>query len=177
MIGDFNEIIGNHEKKGGKSRSESSFLPFRCMIENCGMIEVPSHGNFFSWVGRRSCGVTGRRVRKVINSRLDRAMANEEWHTIFSHTNVEYLKLWSCDHKPLLASIHNSPQRLFKPFIFDKRWLDKRGFKESVIGGWDVSSEEGVLFSQKVRNCRKSISIWKKSNSSNSEKKILDLQK
>ena len=45
MISDFNEIIGNHEKKGGKSRSESSFLTFCCMIENCGMIEVPSHGN------------------------------------------------------------------------------------------------------------------------------------
>jgi len=40
MISDFNEVIENHEKKGGKSRSDSSFLPFWCMIENCGMIEV-----------------------------------------------------------------------------------------------------------------------------------------
>jgi len=146
------------------------------MIENCGMIDVSSHGNLFSWVGRRSCGVTGRRVRKIIKSRLDRAMANEEWHTIFSHTNVEYLKLWGSDHRPLQASIQNSPQRYFKPFIFDKRWLGKPGFKESVHGGWDIPSQEGVLFTQKVKNCRKSISLWKKSSSSNSEKKILELQ-
>jgi len=91
MIGEFNEIVGNHEKKGGKSRSESSFLPFQCMIENCGMIEIPSHGNLFSWVGRRRCGVTGRRVCRIIKSRLDRAMANEDWHSIFSHSNVKYL--------------------------------------------------------------------------------------
>jgi len=91
MIGEFNEIVGNHEKKSGKSRSESSFLPFQCMIENCGMIEIPSHGSLFSWVGRRRCGVTCRRVCRIIKSWLDRAMANEDWHSIFSHSNVKYL--------------------------------------------------------------------------------------
>jgi len=176
MIGDFNEITGNHEKKGGKSWSESSFLPFRCMIENCGMIEIPSHDNLFSWVGRRSCGVTGRRVRKVIKARLDRAMANEEWHNIFSHSNVEYVKLWGSDHRPLLGSIQNSPQRNFKQFSFDKRWFGKSGFKESVYEGWNLSSHDGDFFSQKVKSCRKSISTWKKASSTNSEKKIVDLQ-
>ncbi|KAG7599040.1 Reverse transcriptase domain [Arabidopsis suecica] len=176
MIGDFNEITGNHEKRGGKRRSESSFLPFRCMIENCGMIEVPSQGNLFSWVGRRSCGVTGRRVRRLIKSRLDRALGNEDWHTIFSHTNVEYLKLWGSDHRPLLASIQNSPPRAFKQFFFDKRWLGKPGFKESVVEGWNFPSLEGGLFTQRIKNCRRSISKWKKSNSTNSEKLIKELQ-
>jgi len=120
------------------------------MIENCGMIEVPSHGNLFSWVGHRSCGVTRRRVRRVIKSRLDRALGNEEWHTIFSHSNVEYLKLWGSDHRPLLASIQNSPHRLFKPFIFFyKRWLSKPGFKESVHGGCEVPPQGGVIFFSK----------------------------
>ncbi|KAG7581014.1 Reverse transcriptase zinc-binding domain [Arabidopsis suecica] len=176
MIGDFNEITGNHEKRGGKRRSESSFLPFRCMIENCGMIEVPSLGNLFSWVGRRSCGTAGHRVRRLIKARLDRAMANEEWHSIFSHTNVEYLKLWGSDHRPLLASIQNSPSRAFKQFFFDKRWLGKPGFKESVYEGWNFPSPEGGIFTQRVKNCRRTISKWKKSNSTNSEKLIKELQ-
>ncbi|KAG7534390.1 Ribonuclease H-like superfamily [Arabidopsis thaliana x Arabidopsis arenosa] len=176
MIGDFNEITGNHEKRGGKRRSEPSFLPFRCMIENCGMIEVPSFGNLFSWVGRRSCGPSGHRVRRLIKARLDRALANEEWHSIFSHTNVEYLKLWGSDHRPLLASIQNSPSRALKQFFFDKRWLGKPGFKESVFEGWNFPSVEGGLFTQRVKNCRRSISKWKKSNSTNSEKLIKELQ-
>ncbi|KAG7532416.1 Endonuclease/exonuclease/phosphatase superfamily [Arabidopsis thaliana x Arabidopsis arenosa] len=88
MIGDFNEITGNHEKRGGKSRSESSFLPFRCMIEICGMIEVPSQGNLFSWVGRRSCGVTGRRVRRLIKARLDRALAPHDFDSVLRDVPV-----------------------------------------------------------------------------------------
>ncbi|XP_056850872.1 uncharacterized protein LOC130500150 [Raphanus sativus] len=41
MIGDFNEITGNHEKRGGRRRLESSFLPFCIMLENCGMLDFP----------------------------------------------------------------------------------------------------------------------------------------
>ena len=46
MVGDFNEITSNLEKKGGRKRPESSFLPFKNMISACGMIEFPHSGNF-----------------------------------------------------------------------------------------------------------------------------------
>ncbi|CAA7059511.1 unnamed protein product [Microthlaspi erraticum] len=35
MAGDFNAIVGNHEKRGGRKRSETSFLPFKKLLENC----------------------------------------------------------------------------------------------------------------------------------------------
>lgn len=69
-IGDFNKMIGNHEKSGGRERTESSFLPFRKMIDNCGMIDFPYKGNFLSWVGYRRSG--------KVQCRLDRAIRNEE---------------------------------------------------------------------------------------------------
>ncbi|KAG7543067.1 Reverse transcriptase domain [Arabidopsis thaliana x Arabidopsis arenosa] len=74
MIGDFNEITGSHEKRGGRRRSESSFLPFRTMIHNCGMIEFPYQGNPFSWVGRRKCG----KKSSLVKLRLDRALAQND---------------------------------------------------------------------------------------------------
>ncbi|XP_023633512.1 uncharacterized protein LOC111829070 [Capsella rubella] len=169
MIGDFNEITGNHEKKGGKRRSESSFLPFRTMIENCGMLEFPFTGNFLSWAGRRQCG--------LIRSRLDRALGNEEWHHIFSHTNVEYLKMWGSDHRPMLASVQNRPLKVFKRFMFDKRWIGKPGLKEAVKAGWRFSRHgRGSFLPRKIKTCRVSISNWKKTLVTNSEKLILSLQ-
>ena len=83
MVEDFNEITSNIEKKGGRKRPESSFLPFKNMISACGMIEFPHSGNFFSWAGRRRSG--------RVQCRLDRALGNEDWHQAFSHTDVEYL--------------------------------------------------------------------------------------
>ena len=48
MIGDFNEITGHNEKEGGSHRSDSSFLPFKHMLSDCGMFEFPFTGNMLS---------------------------------------------------------------------------------------------------------------------------------
>ncbi|KAF8107891.1 hypothetical protein N665_0116s0096 [Sinapis alba] len=83
MIGDFNEITGNHEKRGVRRRPENSFLPFQTMLENCGMLEIPYKGNSFSWVGNRRSG--------KVKCKLDRAVANKEWHSLFPCLHVEFL--------------------------------------------------------------------------------------
>ncbi|KAF8107193.1 hypothetical protein N665_0125s0021 [Sinapis alba] len=71
MVGDFNEIKGNHEKSGGCTRSESSFIDFRLMQQNCEMIELPYSGDCLSWVGRRH--------NYLIRCRFYRAMRNAKW--------------------------------------------------------------------------------------------------
>ncbi|KAG7594321.1 Endonuclease/exonuclease/phosphatase superfamily [Arabidopsis thaliana x Arabidopsis arenosa] len=134
LIGDFNELCGNHEKQGGKKRSENSFLPFNTMIHNCGLVDFPYKGNPFSWVGRRRNG--------LIKCMLDKAFGTEDWHNTFSHTNVEYLRLWGSDHRPLLAHIHSKNKKRKRSFQFDKRWLGKEGLEEAVIAGWGAPSED-----------------------------------
>ena len=66
-------------KKGGKKRSESSFLPFRAMIQSCGLIDFPFQGNQFSWIGKRSNG--------KVRCRLDRAMGMKNG-TIYFPTQI-----------------------------------------------------------------------------------------
>lgn len=54
MIGDFSEITENHKKRGGRRRLESSFFPFRIMLENCGMLDFPYKGNSFLWMEKHN---------------------------------------------------------------------------------------------------------------------------
>ena len=74
IIGDLNEITGNHEKDGESFRSADSFFPFNNMIRNIGLLEFPARGNKMSWQGKRGKG----KGAVLIRCRLDRALANEE---------------------------------------------------------------------------------------------------
>ena len=51
IIGDLNEITGNHEKDGGSLRCTTSLNPFNNMIRNSGLLEFPARGNTLSWQG------------------------------------------------------------------------------------------------------------------------------
>ncbi|WZY88833.1 hypothetical protein YC2023_045568 [Brassica napus] len=107
IIGDLNEITGNHEKEGGPLRSAASFVPFNNMIRNSGLLEFPAKGNKMSWQGRRGTG----KGTVTVRCRLDRALANEEWHTLFPCSHTEYLRLVASDHRPVVAYLEDKVVR------------------------------------------------------------------
>ncbi|XP_019097444.1 PREDICTED: uncharacterized protein LOC109131210 [Camelina sativa] len=158
LIGDFNELVGNHEKKGGALRPASSFVPFQTMIRHCGMLEFPCYGEQLSWRGNR-CN------NQVVRCRLDRALGNEDWHCFFPNSRVDYLEMVGSDHCPILATCLKTAPRQFRQFRFDKRWLGKDGLLGAVESGWARTNNFRVpAFVDKIRNCRNSISWWRKNN-------------
>lgn len=70
VIGDLNDLMDNSKKLGGSLREEASFFPFRNMVCDCRLREVPSSGNKFSWAGERNY--------LYIQCCLDRALGNSE---------------------------------------------------------------------------------------------------
>lgn len=164
MLGDFNEITSKLEKKGGRKRNDYTFLPFRNMLANCGMIEFPYSGNPLSLVGNRSNG--------KVQCRLDRAVGNEDWHHCFSHTNVEYLRLWGSDHRPILSRFLSVKKPGRRGFKFDKRCIGKEGFREAILQGWsDLNLFDRDDLHDKIVFCRKVISRWKRANPSNTTRR------
>ncbi|CAA7045965.1 unnamed protein product [Microthlaspi erraticum] len=168
MIGDFNEICGHHEKQGGRTRPDASFLPFNQMIHDCGMLEFPCSGNQLSWVGRRG--------RTLVRCRLDRALGNEDWHESFPHSNVQYLRLWGSDHRPVLANILSKPIRRRKSFRFDRRWLDREEISAVVQDGWSSSLPPDANLMTRISSVRKALGRWRSQNDLNAEKHITELK-
>ncbi|XP_048633068.1 uncharacterized protein LOC125607235 [Brassica napus] len=175
IISDLNEITGNHEKDGGPLRSATSFIPFNNMIRNSGLLEFPARGNKMSWQGRRGKGKGAFTVR----CRLDRALANEEWHTLFPYSYTEYLRLVGSDHRPVVAFLEDKLTRRRRgQFRFDKRWIGQEGLMESIVSGWTENQEgSSADFITKINNCRHEISSWRKNNQPYGKDKIQDLQK
>lgn len=48
LSGDFNDIITNQEKTGGRTRSEASFGDFRTFLSECDLFDLPHTGDFLS---------------------------------------------------------------------------------------------------------------------------------
>ena len=177
IIGDLNEITGNHEKDGGSIRSADSFIPFNNMIRNSGLLEFPARGNKMSWQGRRGKG----KGAVLVKCRLDRALANEEWHTLFPCSFTEYLRMVASDHRPVVAYLEDKIPRRKGQFRFDKRWIGQEGLMESIIMGWLDHSEGGVeggteSIVARISNCRHEIAKWRKNNPLYGNEKINDLQ-
>lgn len=115
LVGDFNEILNNGEKSGGPSRPVSSFLPFLNTVKTCGMEELSSKGDRFTWGGMR--------YKKWVQCCLDRCFANEEWFKIFPVSNQRFLEKRGLDHRPVFVSLSASSEFFRGRFCFDKRLL------------------------------------------------------
>ncbi|KAG2266801.1 hypothetical protein Bca52824_073880 [Brassica carinata] len=127
-LGDFNDILGNHEKDGGRTRPEASFQNFRCMMRTCGFEDLQSVGDRLSWVGQRG--------NHLVRCCLDRTMANNAWYDQFPASHTEYLEIGESDHRPMVTFIsaeREEPRRFFR---FDSRMINKEGFRDTVSRGW-----------------------------------------
>lgn len=125
------------------------------MIRDCGLLEFPYIGDCLSWRGWRD--------KQPIRCRLDRALASEDWHEMFSKSFTEYLSMVASDHKPILAVIENKVPKGRYNFRFDKCWIGKEGLMEAIHEGWHNGHEtEPGNFVDKITNCRRFISRWRK---------------
>jgi hypothetical protein len=64
LMGDFNEILYNIEKEGGRPRAQRQMQAFHDVLMECNLNDVGFVGDRFTW------------RRGLIRERLDRALAN-----------------------------------------------------------------------------------------------------
>lgn len=167
LLGDWNEILGNHEKIGGRIRPPASFQDFRNLVRNNDLMDLKSIGNRFSWVGVRGT--------HHVQCCLDRTMANKVWLDVYPTSETEFLEIGESDHRPLVTYISADevePKRMFR---FDSRLCPKDGFKETLIRGWNGQGQASLLqipLAQRLIQCRSQISTWKRLNRTKAEERI-----
>ncbi|KAG7578757.1 Ribonuclease H-like superfamily [Arabidopsis thaliana x Arabidopsis arenosa] len=81
------------------------------------------------------------------------------------------------DHSPVLATIADKMPRGKHSFRFDKRWIGKEGLLETIADGWNFDSEPGDgKFVEKLTNCRRAISQWRRELTPYGRQTIEDLK-
>lgn len=72
----------------------------------------------------------------MIRCRLDRALSNEEWHSLFPYSYTDYLGMVGSDHRQVVASLDDKVPKRRGQF-----WFDSAGLGEMVL--WNQLIEDG----------------------------------
>ncbi|XP_026378660.1 uncharacterized protein LOC113273107 [Papaver somniferum] len=167
VIGDFNCVLRNDEKKGGRDVLTSSINEFSDWMEENGLFEADSLGSKFTWTN----GQSG--VRRII-SKLDRAIINETWPR---RAPFRIQKMWFT-HPDFLrmvetswnAPVYGNPDFIF-PFKLKRlkaqlkfevasRNSDEDPFdiskqnemKDALVAVQEVRMQQHIMLKQKSRN-------------------------
>jgi hypothetical protein len=114
-IGDFNSVLDQSEKLGGKPVSSSSNCPYRLFINLFGMIDLGFAGNPFTWCNNRH-GL------HMIKERLDRSLASLNWIHLHPEYSLLHLPALASDHNPISLTTNISSCFLPRPFSFEEFW-------------------------------------------------------
>jgi hypothetical protein len=112
-IGDFNSILVQAVKQGGRPVAGSSRCPFKRFIDHFGMIDLGFAGNPFTWSNNRM-GLEN------IKERLDRGPASPSWIHLHPEYSLIHLLAQSSDHNPISLNTNLTSCFLARPFRFEE---------------------------------------------------------
>ena len=112
-IGDFNSVLAQSEKQGGRPVTSSSHCPFRSFINHFGMIDLGFAENPFTWSNNR-------KGLENIKERLDRGLASPSWVHLHPEFSLIHLPTQNSDHNPISLNTNSSSSFLPRPFRFEE---------------------------------------------------------
>ena len=114
-FGDFNAVIDDSEKEGGRYGGSSMPSFLKNLIFDIGAVDLGFAGNKFTWSNKRW-------GKDCIRERLDRGIANINWTLCFPRATVYHLGALNSDHCPLLIDMNPDDSFSPRPFHFEAIW-------------------------------------------------------
>ena len=161
-IGDFNTVLGAHEKLGGRPPPQPSCVDFLSFTNDGDLLHFPNSGSFFTWTN-------SRRGRHRIQLRLDRALCNSTWTNFWNSLSCIALPRFKSDHSPLLLNCQHGPRRLASPFKFLKVWCEDDNCKDIVQQAWSqqIYGYPMFVFTEKLKSVKRALKSWNKTHFGN----------
>ncbi|GER50778.1 ferrochelatase-2 [Striga asiatica] len=167
IAGDWNDILCEGEKNGGRLRPEASFWGFRTCLANFGGQEIYMEGYPFTWGNNRP-------AKGYIEEKLDRMVASLHWLQSYPEAKVINIFRSASDHNLLLLHTGTPQENKKRQFCFDKRWLKKPGIKEEIQRAWSQPADGSPMFrlTEKIKATRITLLKWSRTFKTESAKTI-----
>ena len=118
---------------GNRKKEEAEFNP----ITKCNHSGM-SLTNVASWIGIPGISIhmTQALSNYTVWERLDKAVATNEWLSIFRGTKVHHIDITCSDHKPLWIVPDGMDCSFQKPFRFEQMWMLDKGCSDTIEAVW-----------------------------------------
>ncbi|XP_058741457.1 uncharacterized protein LOC131613836 [Vicia villosa] len=140
IIGDFNNVMTNHDRIGGKQVNLAEYTDLEQMMEDVGLFSRETKGEYFTW--------NNRHANNMIYSRIDHAICNRDWFSQFPHCIITVMHPHISDHAPLRVQMlgrDTLPKRRSN-FKFLNCITDRAEFIDTVRQNWDHSGDDRPMY-------------------------------
>lgn len=174
--GDFNEILYNHEKRGGPARAQNQMDNFRMALDDCELRDLGFVGDKFTWRNH------SHTASNYIKERLDRAVASRTWCMRFPTYKVLNGDPYHSDHRPVTILMGGSYKTTARggrghTFRFEAKWLQEEDCEVVIKNAWDTSTLRGEsCITEKLKTVAHNLQDWDTNILGDLPKRIKDLK-
>lgn len=143
VFGDFNEIVTQDEKIGGRCQPRKQMDNFKLTLEMNGLVDLGWRNQKFTWSNSHS-------DETFTKERLDRVMANKQWLTGFSNPGVKILATSSLDHCPILLNtmVHSDESSKRMIFRYEAKWALEEDAEQAVKLAWQSRNSSSICWTK-----------------------------
>lgn len=98
----------------------------------------------------------------TVGERLDRAIATNDWFSMFPGTKIHHLDVITSDHKALWIVPEGMDCGFQKPFRFEQMWMTDKWCTNTIETVWrkDVNEPWDTKIVTKIDQCGKALTCW-----------------
>ncbi|XP_059658614.1 uncharacterized protein LOC132304932 [Cornus florida] len=155
LLGDWNVVRYNNEKKGGRRHAPRVFASFNNTIDKLYLTNMPTANSVFTWCNKR---YSNRRIY----AKLDKGLMNEDWALTYPDLYVLLTPPLTSDHWGLCVKVPVNIASGPKPFRFLLIWNKQPVVKDLVAASWgkQFKGEPIAKLMVKLKLCKQAVKQW-----------------
>lgn len=139
FIGDFNAILGAHDKRRGRLPLAAACEEFQAWSDSCNLTHVLTYGASFTWSNMISLSYHTKLI-------LDKAVCNDDCFNSWDSVSCCTLTRSQLDHHHILLIIKKGSHVYPSSFKFHSIWIDHLDCKRLVTKIWSKPYHDCPMF-------------------------------
>lgn len=152
VCGDFNTSLVQEERIKNGLISRGDYSELQQLVMETNLNDLRYSGNYLTWCNSQEGA-------SRLYCKLDRAIINSHWHTVFDSPEAIFLQPGVSDHSPCLIKFNLGLVQKKQIFRFCDMWLQDEKFFPLVANAWqyEISGTPMYRLTQKLKRVKRAL--------------------